>query len=988
MTPGDSTPEQQEIIRLQQELEGALSGIKGTIESHMGLIKKTTGGYQSLREKMDELKAAEVTATAAINSSTTATQRATAKAEAREMVQQNMFDRELASRGRIVDASGGVIDVSYKLTDANRKMLQGLDKQIAKEKELLAAKDAPGKAMSDMSSKFKSGSDVLKHFGSELKGATAGSAGLTGTFQLLGAVGTSLTKAFGSMATSVLAGERGSKVGAKALSTFTDELTTATTGIGMAMALIPGFKIATKIIGGIIALLSITAKTAVEVNKQAAEQNDKLFDTFNTLSKSGQSTAGGLTSLIEKFQKFGMSIVEAEKFGTLLGKNSKDLKMMGDAAGSGATKLIEVSGEMYKSKDVGRQLELLGFTAEEQREHTLNYMKQEAMMGQLVGKSQADMVKGAKAYIIELDKMAELTGATRQEQEDAREAVLAEEHAQAAMDEAEAAGDVERVKELKAFASLATAVRLSGDIKGATGIQKIAASGGYGPVDQMSGTAFNQYRGGIEKIKSGERGILAIVEGAEQSNKQMREMARSTVAKGGDVEGFMGSTLASRKFSRPIEASKRQRLPGESEDDAYARIQKEKLAEGDKPDSKLAATIDGNRLLTKAAIAIEGALDAIMKPADMFLRAAKLFNEAVTFARKTAGVKPIAGGEIDTSSSSMYSQSVAGPADPAAAPALPRRSQILPDRNKQLPTAPTPEASPGRSSSGKITTAPAAPTAAAPTAAAPTAAAPTAAAAPAAPTAAPAAAPAAPAAAPAASSNDKSQTTKKGAESLLIFGERTGSQSNFNQLDERLKNRILEAAAEYNETTGKKLIINSAKRNVEDQDRLYKETVAAGRPGIGPKGIPVAKPGGRSKHESGEAVDIQQGISDNVAISALNRKGLTRPFLNDPVHFQLSAAMGGIADGPKSGYPATLHGSEVITPLEPNSILEKLAKTAASDVAPTSSASSTAIEQTMRDMASMHSEMMSMFENKLDDMIDKLGTSNDLQDQLLKYSRV
>ena len=453
MTPGDTTPEQQEIIRLQQEIEGSLRNLDDTIGAQIGLTKKVVSGvvvgYESLRQQMDGLRAAEAAAITTIESATTAAQRATAKAEAREMAQQNMFERELASRGRIVDASGGVIDVSYKLTDANRKMLQGLDKQIAKEKELLAAKDAPGKALSDMSSKFKSGSDVLTHFGSELKGATAGSAGLTGTFQLLGAVGTSLTKAFGSMTTAVLAGERGSMVGAKALSTFTAELTTTATGIGIAVALIPKFGAAARVIGAIIALLSQVFKGAVEVNKAAAAQNDKLFETFNTLSKSGQSTAGGLDSLIQKFQKFGMSIVEAEKFGALLGKNSKDLKMMGDAASSGADKLIEVSGKMYKSEDVGRQLELLGFTAEEQREHTLNYMKQEALMNGQVNKSQADLIKGAKSYILELDKMAELTGATRQEQEEAREAVLAEESLQAAIFVAREKGDEKELAKLK-----------------------------------------------------------------------------------------------------------------------------------------------------------------------------------------------------------------------------------------------------------------------------------------------------------------------------------------------------------------------------------------------------------------------------------------------------------------------------------------------------------------------------------------------------------
>lgn len=100
----------------------------------------------------------------------------------------------------------------------------------------------------------------------------------------------------------------------------------------------------------------------------------------------------------------------------------------------------------------------------------------------------------------------------------------------------------------------------------------------------------------------------------------------------------------------------------------------------------------------------------------------------------------------------------------------------------------------------------------------------------------------------------------------------------------------------------------------------------------------------------------------------------------------ISAAEGGIASGPRSGYPATLHGTEVITPLEPNSILEKLAKTAATDDV-TKPANNINLENAMREMTAMHREMMAMFESKLDDMIAELETSNSTQDQLLKHSR-
>jgi hypothetical protein len=100
----------------------------------------------------------------------------------------------------------------------------------------------------------------------------------------------------------------------------------------------------------------------------------------------------------------------------------------------------------------------------------------------------------------------------------------------------------------------------------------------------------------------------------------------------------------------------------------------------------------------------------------------------------------------------------------------------------------------------------------------------------------------------------------------------------------------------------------------------------------------------------------------------------------------VSAAKGGITDGPKSGYPATLHGNEIITPLSPNSILEQLGKTpATTEIAGSSSSSTT---NTIKEIYSMNTEIMELLAGKLDTMISKLSDSNDTQSKLLMYSRV
>lgn len=92
---------------------------------------------------------------------------------------------------------------------------------------------------------------------------------------------------------------------------------------------------------------------------------------------------------------------------------------------------------------------------------------------------------------------------------------------------------------------------------------------------------------------------------------------------------------------------------------------------------------------------------------------------------------------------------------------------------------------------------------------------------------------------------------------------------------------------------------------------------------------------------------------------------------------QPGAALGGIFDGPKTGYPVTMHGREIVAPLDANSILAQLAQTPATDV-------KTSLQN--QNMAS--SEMVSVLVDKLNTMIDKLDNSNDIQTQILTYARV
>ena len=223
---------------------------------------------------------------------------------------------------------------------------------------------------------------------------------------------------------------------------------------------------------------------------------------------------------------------------------------------------------------------------------------------------------------------------------------------------------------------------------------------------------------------------------------------------------------------------------------------------------------------------------------------------------------------------------------------------------------------------------------------------------------------------------------------ILKFGSNSGSKENFEGLQPSFKDAVIAAATEYNAVTGNMIMINSAKRASEDQQRIWDASVASGTPGISPTGMPIGKPG-RSLHERGEAVDIQN-YKDPAAITAFNKQGLTQKVPRDPVHFQ--ASEGAMVSGSASGYPveATFHGNEIVAPLDPESILTKLSKTSVAEMQKetiNNSSSSNSSEIIASSNAEMI-DLMKLFVEKMDDFIDAQSDSNSIQTELLQYSKV
>lgn len=99
------------------------------------------------------------------------------------------------------------------------------------------------------------------------------------------------------------------------------------------------------------------------------------------------------------------------------------------------------------------------------------------------------------------------------------------------------------------------------------------------------------------------------------------------------------------------------------------------------------------------------------------------------------------------------------------------------------------------------------------------------------------------------------------------------------------------------------------------------------------------------------------------------------------------AAEGGIFSGANTGYPVAMHGNELVAPLDPNSVLAKMLLSTPEQMMQSFNNTNVAGNGSSENNG-LTLEVFTMLAEKLDTMINMLSTSNDTQEQLLKYSRV
>ena len=625
------------------ELSESLNELTGTVKYTDEAMRSMLGPQAEANRKLKESGKARAEVEAA---GADARDKEVSKQAEAEGKQQKLFEDELRYRGYKIEQTGALTKTTIELSVFQKQSLETLDKRISKERELARAAEDPVKEFRRLSTSVNSLDGIMGKLQEGLFEMTGKSVGMAAGLTFAISIFSGVTKAAMGMAESLFNGERGAKVGAKAMKDLNETVSKALYLIGGVM-MFTGVGTAVKVLGGVVAAFGFALEKSTKLIEMGAEYNDKVYDSFNKLSEVGLTTSKGMSGVSTTLEKLNLTSAEIEKFNSLLVSGSKDLALFGGTASSGLEKFAGVANQITglegPAKELNRKLLLLGISSDEQREHTLKYMALQTRMGMAQGKTQADLVKGSVAYMEELDRIAAITGIGRKEQEEAQKQVMAIEELRAAMYQAEKSGDTKRQAELEQAMKYSTRLMAEGRKKEAAGVAKYYAAG-KNVIDAESAMAMQNSAGAIEAISKGKKGEDVYQAGIESARESAKRTA-GTKRIGGDVSNLIGdfnATLDAIKASDKLQAEvKKSGLTPE----AYAKKIQEDKQKGD--DEVLKKNVEAIQIQQKAGLNFDQAAKLMDGAGLAMASAVKAFNEAVKLFQQASGTGPTQGGEVE-----------------------------------------------------------------------------------------------------------------------------------------------------------------------------------------------------------------------------------------------------------------------------------------------------------------------------------------------------
>jgi ribosomal protein S13 len=211
-------------------------------------------------------------------------------------------------------------------------------------------------------------------------------------------------------------------------------------GLGKIAGMIPGVGGALKVLTGALG----------EAAGYVLDRMDDITKNYQSLGDASAGAADGFDGLLRQFNQMGNYSLPA--FTKAVKANTAGLAALGGNAAMGAEELSKVAG-VLTTKDTARQFLKLGISLDAVGDATAGYLADYARAGVLQGNTTEQLTKKTQDYILEVDKIARLTGQTRAQQEDERRKSMANAQFRAQLAQMNASGQQDNAAALKTFAN-------------------------------------------------------------------------------------------------------------------------------------------------------------------------------------------------------------------------------------------------------------------------------------------------------------------------------------------------------------------------------------------------------------------------------------------------------------------------------------------------------------------------------------------------------
>jgi len=281
---------------------------------------------------------------------------------------------------------------------------------------------------------------------------------------------------------------------------------------------------------------------AVSLFSKLYEFQQQNFKVYQQLSASGVNFAGSLTDLR---QAAASSYLTLSEFSNLISKNSEAFARMGGTANDGAMAFAKASSDLIKGP-VGANLMALGYTTEQVNQGLVSYIANTGGRTAAEMKNTKDLAAGASAYLTELDALAEITGKSKEAQEQELKQLQANQAFQAYMQTLDETGKAKAnaaLLEAQAKGGKGAAEALQANLMGLPPMTKAAQE--FTAIAPEMASANNKMADAVRDTSVGMSGIKRAGDelgvAASRTKDALGQTGTALIAQGGDLASTMGT---------------------------------------------------------------------------------------------------------------------------------------------------------------------------------------------------------------------------------------------------------------------------------------------------------------------------------------------------------------------------------------------------------------------------------------------------------------